>query len=329
MLVLGLESSCDETSAALLKDNEVIANTIYTQAVHSEYGGVVPEIASRTHIKKIDRLCLSVLEKNGYGPEDLDLIAVTDRPGLAGALLVGISFALGMHTTYKTPIIGVNHLEGHISSVLIENQDLSFPFLSLVVSGGHTAIYKVTDFGQYECIGTTIDDAAGEAFDKIGKMIGFPYPAGRAIEEEANKYAGNDCINFPVARLKTDGIDFSFSGLKTAVKYHLQENAENYLEENRPLLCYSFQQAVIKSFVSNMQRAVEETGINKITLVGGVACNSTIRKALSDKFGGNVFYPSPILCTDNAAMIAKAGLENYSRGERRFPSMSPTGSFKL
>lgn len=329
MLVLGLESSCDETSAALLKDNEIIANTIYTQAVHSEYGGVVPEIASRTHIKKIDRLCLSVLEKNGYKPEDLDLIAVTDRPGLAGALLVGISFALGMHTSYNIPVIGVNHLEGHIASVLLENRELEFPFLSLVVSGGHTAIYKVIDFGKYECIGTTIDDAAGEAFDKIGKMIGFPYPAGRAIEEEANKYTGNESINFPVAKLKTEGIDFSFSGLKTAVKYHIQENPDNYLEVNRPLLCYSFQQAVIKSLISNLSRAVKETGIKKITLVGGVACNSTIRNALTDEFGGNVFYPTPILCTDNAAMIAKAGYENYSRGERRFPSMSPTGSFKL
>lgn len=329
MLILGLESSCDETSAALIKDNKVIANSIYTQDIHSEYGGVVPEIASRTHIKKIDRLCLSVLEKNGYTPKDLDLIAVTDRPGLAGALLVGISFALGMHTSYDIPVIGVNHLEGHISSVLIENEDLQFPFLSLVVSGGHTAIYKVLDFGKYECIGTTIDDAAGEAFDKIGKMIGFPYPAGRAIEEEANRYSGNEVINFPVAKLKTTGIDFSFSGLKTAVKYHIQENEENYLDLNRPLLCSSFQKAVIKSLVQNMKRAVEETGIERISLVGGVACNSTIRNALSDNFGGNVYFPSPILCTDNAAMIAKAGLENYSRGERRFPSMSPTGSFKL
>lgn len=329
MLILGLESSCDETSAALIKDNKVIANSIYTQDIHSEYGGVVPEIASRTHIKKIDRLCLSVLEKNGYTPKDLDLIAVTDRPGLAGALLVGISFALGMHTSYDIPVIGVNHLEGHISSVLIENENLQFPFLSLVVSGGHTAIYKVLDFGKYECIGTTIDDAAGEAFDKIGKMIGFPYPAGRAIEEEANRYSGNEVINFPVAKLKTTGIDFSFSGLKTAVKYHIQENEENYLDLNRPLLCSSFQKAVIKSLVQNMKRAVEETGIERISLVGGVACNSTIRNALSDNFGGNVYFPSPILCTDNAAMIAKAGLENYSRGERRFPSMSPTGSFKL
>lgn len=329
MIVLGLESSCDETSAAILKDNEIIANSIYTQTIHSEYGGVVPEIASRAHIKKIDRLCLSVLEKNNLKPKDLDLIAVTDRPGLAGALLVGISFALGMHTTYETPVIGVNHLEGHIASVLIENKNIEYPFLSLVVSGGHTAIYKVEDSGKYKCLGTTIDDAAGEAFDKIGKMIGFPYPAGRAIEEEANQYDGSELIKFPVAKLKTEGIDFSFSGLKTAVKYHIQESPNNFLETERPRLCASFQKAVVNSLLQNLSRAVKETGIKRLSLVGGVACNSTIRNALKNNFGEEIYFPSPVFCTDNAAMIAKAGYDNYTRGERRFPSMTPTGSFKL
>ena len=329
MLVLGLESSCDETSVAILKDNDVIVNHIYTQKIHSEYGGVVPEIASRAHIEKIDRLALAVFEETGYSPKDLDLIAVTDRPGLAGALLVGISFALGLHQAYKIPIIGVNHLEGHISSAMIENENIEFPYLSLVVSGGHTAIYKVSDYNKYERLGTTIDDAAGEAFDKVGKMVGFSYPAGRAIEEESLKNK-DSLINFPVASLSTSGFDFSFSGLKTAVKYHIEKSGgKDYIESNRPLVCASFQEAVIKSILKNLTKAVSQTSINKISMVGGVACNGTIRNALVKEFGDAMFFPSPILCTDNAAMIAKSGYESYIKGVRRVPHMAPTGSKKL
>lgn len=326
MITLGIESSCDETSIALLKEETIVANHTYSQEIHSEYGGVVPEIASRAHIQKIDRLCLKAIEEAGIGFTDIDLIAVTDRPGLAGALLVGISFGLGLHTGYDIPITGVNHLEGHIASVTLEQPDIGFPFLALVVSGGHTALYKVDDFGSYTALGHTIDDAAGEAFDKVGKLLGFTYPAGRAIEEEAGLYTGSERIPFPVARISDALLSFSFSGLKTAVKYYLEEKGEAFCRQNRPLICSSFQKAVIDSLIRNTKAAVKQTGIKTITLVGGVACNTTLRQELKKVFGDSVFFPSPKLCTDNAAMIAKAGYENFKRGFIRKPHMSPSGA---
>lgn len=326
MLVLGLETSCDETSAAMLEDGKILANAIYTQSIHSDFGGVVPEIASRAHIQKIDRLCKSVLQESNKTLSAIDLCAVTDSPGLAGALLVGISFALGLHTSYSIPITGVNHLEGHIASALLENEALSFPFLALVVSGGHTAIYRVDDFGEYSCLGKTIDDAAGEAFDKVGKLLGFSYPAGRDIEHEALKHTSDERIPFPVAKVSSKGYNFSFSGLKTAVKYYLKDRDPDYILSNKPLVCCSFQKAVIDSLLGNIRAAADETGIKQVTLVGGVACNKTLRNALRDVFGKNIYFPSPKLCTDNAAMIAKAGYENFNRGKTRFPRMSPSGA---
>lgn len=326
MFILGLESSCDETSVSLLYNGSIASNKIYTQEVHSNYGGVVPEIASRAHIKKIDRLCRAVLDENRITPADIGLCTVTDSPGLAGALLVGISFALGLHCSYKMPITGVNHLEGHIVSALLENEQLVFPFLALVVSGGHTAIYRVNDFGLYECLGRTIDDAAGEAFDKIGKLLGFPYPAGADIERQALKHKAEETIPFPVARLSTDRMDFSFSGLKTAVKYFLEDQDAEYIIQNKPLICYSFQKAVVDSLIKNTVAASQKSGMNRIACVGGVACNKYLRNQLRSVFGENVFFPSPGLCTDNAAMIAKAGYENYKHGKNRFPNMSPSGA---
>lgn len=325
MLVLGIESSCDETSIALINDTEVIANKIYTQDVHTKFGGVVPEIASREHIKKIDTLCRAVLQESNITMEDIELIAVTDRPGLAGALLVGISFALGLHVAYNTPIIGVNHLEGHIAAVTLEH-DMTFPFLGMVVSGGHTSIYRVENFGTYIKLGQTIDDAAGEAFDKVGKMLGFSYPAGKDIEKAANSYSGKEIIPFPIGKVRDyEGHNFSFSGLKTAVKYYAEKLTKEEREQEIPKICHSFQSAVKKSIINNLKDAVKESTIKRVAMVGGVACNSTLRQALIDSFGEkNVFFPSPILCTDNAAMIAKAGLEAYKRGERRIPKMQPT-----
>jgi N6-L-threonylcarbamoyladenine synthase len=325
MIVLGIESSCDETSIAVLKDGKILSNRIYTQNEHTQFGGVVPEIASREHIKKIDRLCLNAFEEAGISVSDVDLIAVTDRPGLAGALLVGISFAMGLHLGYGIPITGVNHLEGHIAAVTLE-QEMEFPFLALVVSGGHSSIYKVIDFGHYTLLGQTIDDAAGEAYDKVGKMLGFQYPAGRDIEMCAKSYDGDELIPFPVAKItEYDGFNFSFSGLKTAVKYYHQKLDEATAEEQKPLICHSFQQAVIKSVLKNMADAVKDSGIKRIAMVGGVACNGTLRAALQNRFGDeNLFFPSPILCTDNAAMIAKSGWESFKRGETRTPKMRPT-----
>jgi len=326
MRVLGLETSCDETSIALLVDETIVANTVYTQDIHAAFGGVVPEIASRAHLQKIDRLCSAILLENGLTPRDLDLIAVTDSPGLAGALLVGISFALGLHCSYSLPITGVNHLEGHIASVMLEHTNLDFPFLALVVSGGHTAIYRVDDFGVYERLGRTIDDAAGEAFDKIGKLLGFSYPSGRDIEKQAALHTAGESIRFPVARVSTGEFDFSFSGLKTAVKYFLNDHDAGYKRENMPLICHSFQKAVTDSLVKNIASAATATGLQRIALVGGVACNNFLRRKMQDAFAGNVYFPSPGLCTDNGAMIAKAGYENFKRKKCRFPVMRPSGA---
>jgi N6-L-threonylcarbamoyladenine synthase len=324
MKTLGIETSCDETSIAVLDDGSILVNEIYSQQAHTAFGGVVPEIASRAHMEKIDALCQSAFKKNGLGPRDIDLIAVTDCPGLAGALLVGISFALGLHCAYGIPVAGINHLEGHISSIFLEHPGIAPPFLALVVSGGHTSIYKVDNFGGYSCLGRTIDDAAGEAFDKVGKLMGFAYPAGRAIEEEAARAPTAPLISFPVAKPASSRLDFSFSGLKTAVKYHLRDKDRHYIEENRPLICASFQKAVVDALVGNVGEASRQTGIETIAVVGGVACNTYLRARMRAAFGESVFFPSPTLCTDNAAMIARAGYDRARRSAVRFPRMAPS-----
>lgn len=327
MKVLGIESSCDETSIAILEDGKILANTIYSQQEHSRYGGVVPEVASRAHLEKIDRLASSVFDESGLNPEQLDLIAVTDSPGLAGALLVGISFALGLHTRYNTPVTGINHLEGHIFSVLLENPKLQFPFLALVVSGGHTAIYKVKEIGDYECLGQTVDDAAGEAFDKVGKMLGFCYPAGKSIENEAARFTGNsNPLSFPIARVWANPLDFSFSGLKTAVKYFLGSQDADFIRNNRPAICKSFQDCVIESLRSRLVAASRKCQIKRIALVGGVACNSRLREELKKSFTDELYFPSPLFCTDNAAMIALAASKRAEKGITRFPEMNPSAS---
>ncbi|MBD3392090.1 MAG: tRNA (adenosine(37)-N6)-threonylcarbamoyltransferase complex transferase subunit TsaD, partial [Chitinivibrionales bacterium] len=253
-IVLGIETSCDETSVALVRDNDIIANAVFTQEQHSLFGGVVPEIASREHIKKIAPLCRGVLDRTATAPRDLSLIAVTDSPGLAGALLVGISYALGVHCSWGVPVIGVNHLEGHIVSVTLENPALQFPFVALVVSGGHTALYHVAGYGDYRCLGRTIDDAAGEAFDKVGKLLGFGYPAGRAIEQEAAACVSADRIGFPVARLDTRNSDFSFSGLKTAVMNLVRQQQADGAELDKPLLAKSVQEAIVDTLATKALR---------------------------------------------------------------------------
>ncbi len=328
MHILGIETSCDETSVALLDDGRIVANEIYSQEVHSAFGGVVPEMASRAHIGKIDALCGALFAKNGVTVDAIDLIAVTDRPGLAGALLVGISFALGLHCGNNLPITGINHLEGHICSLFFDHPGVSPPFLALVVSGGHTSIYKVEDFGVYTRLGQTIDDAAGEAFDKIGKLLGFAYPAGKSIEREAARAFPATLITFPVARVSSSPLDFSFSGLKTAVKYYLREKGPEYVKDNRPLICASFQKSLVDSLVNNMALAVRQTGIKTVAVVGGVACNTYVRMRMNEALDGDVFFPSPALCTDNAAMIARAGYERGKRALLRPPSMSPSAALE-
>jgi len=324
MKVLGIETSCDETSIAVLDEKCIVAAETYSQDVHAAYGGVVPEMASRAHLQKIDVLCRSVFDKNGIDPRQLSLIAVTDSPGLAGALLVGIGFALGLHCGYGTAITGINHVEGHICSIFLEYPDIPLPFLALAVSGGHTSIYRVDDFGIYTCLGRTVDDAAGEAFDKIGTMLGFTYPAGRAIEQEAQKAASEQHIAFPVARAGAGQLNFSFSGLKTAVKYFMQGKDSLWIDEHRALICASFQKAIVDALVENMYAATRQTAITAVAVVGGVACNGYLRQRMMAACGPAVFFPSPSLCTDNAAMIAKAGLERGKRNLLRFPHMAPS-----
>jgi N6-L-threonylcarbamoyladenine synthase len=326
MITLGIESSCDETSIALLDNEKILFNTIYSQMDHSRFGGVVPELASRAHLEKIDRLTNSCFNKTGLSPKDIDLIAVTDGPGLAGALLVGISFALGLHSVCGCAITGVNHLEGHICSALLEHSDIAPPFLALVVSGGHTALYRVDSLDKFTCLGETVDDAAGEAFDKVGKMIGFPYPAGRLIEEEAARYSGKpeDLPSFTIAKCSQGELHFSFSGLKTAVKYQLQGKSHEEVLAMRPALCNAFQRTVAATLAGNAKKAAERTGISTLVFVGGVACNGYLRDTIATRFPGRVITPGIKLCTDNAAMIALAGHLRHTRGNLKAPSMSPS-----
>jgi N6-L-threonylcarbamoyladenine synthase len=324
MITLGIETSCDETSVALLEDDSVIDSEVYSQTIHAEYGGVVPELASRAHIAKIDVLTKALLNKNSMTVRDLDLIAVTDSPGLAGALLVGISFGLGLHSQSGIPITGVNHLEGHMYSLFCEKTDLTYPFLALLVSGGHTAIYHVEDFGSYTLLGQTVDDAAGEAFDKIGKLLGFAYPAGRAIELESQKATPENLIPFPIAKVNSNQFDFSFSGLKTAVKYYCQKQGDAWVSQHIPALCMSFQKTIIDSLTKNIVLASNAMGIDRVGVAGGVACNGALRRALADHFGTKAYFPAPKYCTDNAAMIGRAGFERLKRNMTRFPHMNPS-----
>jgi N6-L-threonylcarbamoyladenine synthase len=327
MITLGIESSCDETSVAILEDGAVLANLTYSQEEHARYGGVVPEVASRAHLEKIGGLALRALDGCGLAPRDLGLIAVTDSPGLAGALLVGVSFALGLHAAYGAPVTGVNHLEGHICSLFIGSPDVKPPLLILLASGGHTAIYKYISSSDCALMGQTVDDAAGEAFDKVGKMLGFPYPAGRAVEQEAAKAKSghHQNIKFPTARFSSDKpYCFSFSGLKTAVKNFISASGGQYINDNRPEICAAFQKAAVGSLADNLEAAAKSSGIKTVAVAGGVACNGYLRETLKARFGeGNVLCPPPGLCTDNGAMIAMAGYIMYKDNRVRFPQMDP------
>jgi N6-L-threonylcarbamoyladenine synthase len=328
MITMGIESSCDETSVAVLRDGCVLSSLTHSQAEHAIYGGVVPEVASRAHLERIDGLAKAAMEQGGIGPKDIDLIAVTDSPGLAGALLVGVSFALGMHAAHRIPITGVNHLEGHICSLFISQESVPTPFIVLLASGGHTAVYKYASFGDCELLGRTVDDAAGEAFDKVGKLLGFPYPAGRAIELEAAKAQNQERsgIKFPIARFTSPDkrYCFSFSGLKTAVKNFISQTGEDYINDNRPTICAAFQRAVVESLAGNVEAAAQQYGIKTVAIAGGVACNGFLRDELRRRLvGGNVICPPPNLCTDNGAMIAMAGQLMHQNNRLRFPIMDP------
>lgn len=333
ILILAFETSCDETAAAVVKNGcEILSDTIYSQIeLHSEYGGVVPEIASRKHIEKINQVTEQALKEARVTLNDITAIAVTYGPGLVGALLVGVSFAKALAFAAGLPLIGVHHIEGHICANFIEHKDLKPPFVSLVVSGGHSHLVVVKDFGVYEIIGRTRDDAAGEAFDKVARTLGLGYPGGPAIDAAAG--AGNpDAIHFPRAQVADSEYDFSFSGLKSAVLNYINAAKMKGEELCTADIAASFQKAVTDVLVSRSLKAVIDYGFNTFAIAGGVAANSSLRAEFEKKCaesGIKLYCPSPNYCTDNAAMIAQAAYYDYLKGNFSGYDLNAIPSLKL
>ncbi|MCI8376217.1 MAG: tRNA (adenosine(37)-N6)-threonylcarbamoyltransferase complex transferase subunit TsaD [Lachnospiraceae bacterium] len=331
--ILAIESSCDETAASVVKNGRcVLSNVISSQIeLHKLYGGVVPEIASRKHIEKINQVIEEAMTQAEVTLEDLDAIGVTYGPGLVGALLVGVAEAKAISYAGKLPLIGVHHIEGHISANYIENPDLEPPFLCLVVSGGHTHLVRVKDYGVYEILGRTRDDAAGEAFDKVARAIGLGYPGGPKIDKLA-KEGNGEAIAFPRAKIADSPYDFSFSGVKSAVLNYLNSCQMKGEAVNRADVAASFQKAVCDVLVEHAMMAVKDFGEEKLAIAGGVASNSTLRAAFSkacEKEGIRFYHPSPILCTDNAAMIGAAAYYEYVKGVRHGLDLNAVPNLKL
>ena len=331
--ILAIESSCDETAAAVVVNGrEVRSNVISSQiALHTLYGGVVPEIASRKHIEKINQVITQALEDADTTLEEIDAIGVTYGPGLVGALLVGVAEAKAIAYAAKKPLVGVHHIEGHICANYIENKELEPPFLCLVASGGHTHLVKVADYGKYEIIGRTRDDAAGEAFDKVARAIGLGYPGGPKIEKKAKE--GNDkAIVFPKAKVAENPYDFSFSGLKSAVLNYINGCKMKRQEINEADIAASFQKAVIDVLVEHAVHAAKEYRIDKFAIAGGVASNQTLSEAMEKackERGIQFYHPSPIFCTDNAAMIGSAAYYEYLQGRRDGWDLNAVPNLKL
>ena len=331
--ILAIESSCDETAAAVVKNGrEVLSNIISSQiALHTLYGGVVPEIASRKHIEKINQVIEEALKEAGITLQEVTAIAVTYGPGLVGALLVGVSAAKAISFATGIPLIGVHHIEGHISANYIENKELEPPYVCLVVSGGHSHLVVVNDYGEYEIIGRTRDDAAGEAFDKVARAIGLGYPGGPKIDK-LSKEGNPEAIRFPRAKVDDNEYDFSFSGLKSAVLNYLngcQMKGEPICEAD---VAASFQKAVIDVLVEHGIHAVKKYGYNKFAIAGGVASNSSLRQAFETecaKRNIEFYHPSPIFCTDNAAMIGVAGYYEYIKGVRSGLELNAVPNLRL
>lgn len=331
--ILGIESSCDETAASVVKNGrEVLSNVISSQIdLHTLYGGVVPEIASRKHIERINQVIEEALITANMTLDDLDAIGVTYGPGLVGALLVGVAEAKAISYAKKLPLVGVHHIEGHISANYIENLDLEPPFVCLVVSGGHTHLVVVRDYGKYEILGRTRDDAAGEAFDKVARAIGLGYPGGPKIDR-ISKEGNPEAIAFPRPRFEDSPYDFSFSGLKSAVLNYLNGCQMKGIEVNRADVAASFQKAVCDVLVEHAMIAVKESGLNKFAIAGGVASNSALRAAFEKtcaERGIEFYHPSPIFCTDNAAMIGVAAYYEFIAGKRDDLDLNAVPNLKL
>ncbi len=333
MRILAIESSCDETAAAVVEDGrKVLSNIISSQIdIHKLYGGVVPEIASRKHIEKVTQVVDEALQEAGMGLPDVDAVAVTYGPGLVGALLVGVSAAKALAFAAKKPLIGVHHIEGHISANYLTAPDLEPPFLCLVVSGGHTNLVIVRDYGDYEVLGKTRDDAAGEAFDKVARAIGLGYPGGPKIQK-ISELGNPDAIAFPRAKIDDNPFDFSFSGVKSAVLNYLN-SCEMKGETVVPAdVAASFQAAVVDVLVSHTIEGAKQLGFTKLALAGGVASNAVLRaemKKACERRGYTLYYPDPILCTDNAAMIGAAAYYDYRNGLLSDWSLNAVPNLKL
>ena len=315
MITLGIETSCDDTGVAVLRDErEVVCEFLSSQIKdHSRFGGVIPEFAARKHLENLLPLVDTALKEAGISGHDLDLIAVTRGPGLMGSLIVGVMTARALSQAWDVPLIGVNHLEGHLFAPLVDAEDLEPPFLSLIVSGGHTEIIRVDSFGEYELLGQTRDDAAGEAYDKAARILGLKYPGGPEIERLA-KNGDPHAFDFPVPLRNTDKVEFSFSGLKTALLWQ----AKKFEVADVPVndLCASFQRAVTEALMSKVRLAVKMTGIRKVSASGGVSANGALREALGNARDFRAWLPGLSRCTDNAVMIAMAGRNSWLRGNR-------------
>ena len=329
IIILGIESSCDDTAAAVLRDGEILSNCIASQEAHREYGGVVPEVASRAHQENIVPVVDLALKKAGVKKEELSAIAFTQGPGLIGSLIVGVSFSKAFAMSLGIPMMAVHHLQAHVLAHFAEHPKPVFPFLCLTVSGGHTQIVLVRDFLDMEVLGRTLDDAAGEAFDKTGKLLGLAYPAGPEVDKWAQ--LGQPLFEFPEP--KVPGLDFSFSGLKTSILYFLQDAIKEnpqFITENMAGICTSVQQRIVSILLKKLRKAAQQTGIREIAISGGVSANSGLRRELEKlgkKEGWNTYIPKIEYCTDNAAMIAVTGYYKFLKGE--FAGQDVTASARL
>lgn len=331
--ILGIESSCDETAASVVKNGrEILSNIISSQIdIHTLYGGVVPEIASRKHIERINQVIEEALLEAKVTLDDITAIAVTYGPGLVGALLVGVTAAKAICFAKKIPLVGIHHIEGHISANYIEHKELAPPFMSLVVSGGHTHLIIVEGYGKYKILGRTRDDAAGEAFDKVARAIGLGYPGGPKIDKIA-KEGNKEAISFPRAKIQESVYDFSFSGLKSSVLNYLNSCEMKKEKIVIPDVAASFQAAVVDVLVEHSVRAMREYNVKEFAIAGGVASNSALRKAMEDackKEGVKLYYPTPVYCTDNAAMIGVAGYYEYLAGTRHGYDLNAVPNLKF